>query len=78
VKFAGYIEREVSMARKLARLDERRIPSDLDFRKVDSLTAEVVEKLSRVRPTTLGQASRIPGITPAALANLLIHLGKKR
>ncbi len=78
IKFAGYIEREVNIARKLTQLDERRIPPDLDYRKVDSLTAEVVEKLSHVRPATLGQASRIPGITPAALANLLIFLGKKR
>jgi len=78
IKFAGYIEREVGIARKLTQLDNRRIPPDLDYRKVDSLTAEVVEKLSHVRPVTLGQASRIPGITPAALANLMIHLGKKR
>jgi len=53
-----------------------RIPVDMDFSKIPSLSLEVREKLSRFKPTSIGQASRIPGITPAALSTLMIYLKK--
>lgn len=77
ISFTGYIQREQSMAEKMQRMEQRRIPIDMDYRALDSLTTEVIEKLERVRPTTLGQAARIPGITPAAIANLLVHLTRE-
>jgi len=77
VKFAGYIRRERNTALKLRRMEERCLPADLDYASLDGLTTEVVEKLTQVRPVTLGQAARIPGVTPAAIANLLVHLSPR-
>jgi tRNA uridine 5-carboxymethylaminomethyl modification enzyme len=78
VTFGGYISREHNTALKLRKMDERNLPADLDYDGLDGLTNEVTEKLKRIRPATLGQASRIPGVTPAALANILMHLEGKR
>ena len=75
VKYAGYVARqEVEIARH-HRLAERRIPEAFDFSRITHLRAEAREKLSRVRPVSLAQASRIAGITPADVALLMIHLG---
>ena len=76
VKYSGYIEREKAAADKLQRLEEIRIPSDFDFMKVTSITIEARQKLSRIRPTTIGQASRIPGVSPADINVLLIYFGR--
>ncbi len=77
VKYAGYIARqEVEIARQ-QRLAEKRIPDAFDFSRIVHLRAEAREKLSRVRPGSLAQASRISGITPADVALLMIHLGGK-
>jgi tRNA uridine 5-carboxymethylaminomethyl modification enzyme len=77
VKYSGYVERqEVEIARQ-QRLGDKRIPSDFDFSRIDQLRAEAREKLVRVRPLNLAQASRISGITPADMALLLIHLSGK-
>ncbi|HEX4146113.1 MAG TPA: tRNA uridine-5-carboxymethylaminomethyl(34) synthesis enzyme MnmG [Pirellulales bacterium] len=77
VKYSGYVERQdVEIARQ-QRLGEKRIPSDFDFARIDQLRAEAREKLVRIRPRNLAQASRISGITPADMALLLIHLGGK-
>ncbi len=73
-KFAGYIQREEHTVERLHAMENKPLPPDFPFRNVEGLTTEVVEKLERIRPATLGQASRIPGVTPAALANLLIVL----
>ena len=79
VAFSGYITREHNTAVKLRKMEQRHLPDDLDYEGLQGLTTEVSEKLQRVRPATLGQASRIPGITPAALANILMYLeGKGR
>ena len=77
-RFDGYIEREARTARKMKRMEDRRLPQDLDYSTLKSLTLEVVEKLQSVRPATLGQAARIPGITPAAVAAILVHVTEKR
>jgi tRNA uridine 5-carboxymethylaminomethyl modification enzyme len=74
IKYAGYIARqEVEIARH-RRLAHKRIPADLDYAGVRQLRTEAREKLSRIRPTSLDQASRISGITPADLALLMTHL----
>jgi len=76
VKYAGYIQRQEEQVGKLSRLEGVRLLANVDFRAIPGLTAEVREKLERVRPLSLGQASRISGITPAAISILLIYLKK--
>ncbi len=75
VKYAGYIAREEAEITRRQRLSERRIPTAFDFAAIRHLRAEAREKLSRVRPENLAQASRISGITPADMALLAVHLG---
>jgi tRNA uridine 5-carboxymethylaminomethyl modification enzyme len=75
VKYAGYVARQEAEIARHRRLAERRIPESFDFARVTHLRAEAREKLSRVRPVSLAQASRITGITPADVALLMIHLG---
>jgi tRNA uridine 5-carboxymethylaminomethyl modification enzyme len=78
VKYAGYIERQTSQVRKFQRQEGMRIPPDFDFSEIKSLRREARDKLSRVRPLNLGQAARIPGIAPADIAVLAVHLEKRR
>jgi tRNA uridine 5-carboxymethylaminomethyl modification enzyme len=72
--YAGYLGTQTLATRRLKQHDKLAIPSELSFRTVGSLSAEMVERLERVRPQNFGQARQIPGITPAALSNLLVHL----
>ena len=76
IKYKGYIEREKFIAEKLRRLENITIPDDFDFHSMNSLTIEARQKLSRIRPTTIGQASRIPGVSPADVNVLLIKFGR--
>ncbi len=76
-KYAGYIDRQQTDINRARRYDHLRLPETLDFTQVSGLSNEVSEKLKQQRPETLGQASRIPGITPAAISLLLVHLKKK-
>ena len=76
IKYKGYIEREKFIAEKLHRLENIRIPEDFDFHSMNSLTIEARQKLSRIRPTTIGQASRIPGVSPADVNVLLVKFGR--
>jgi tRNA uridine 5-carboxymethylaminomethyl modification enzyme len=76
-KYAGYIVRQQSEIDRALRYDHLRLPETLDYTGVPGLSNEVSEKLRKQRPETLGQASRIPGITPAAISLLLIYLKKK-
>jgi len=73
-KYAGYIQRQQEEVERFRRTEAVAIPAEFDFQAVHGLSAEVVEKLSRIRPLTLGQASRIPGVTPAAIAILSVLL----
>ena len=75
-KYHGYIERQREEIERQQRNEHKRLPADLDYREVKGLSAEVREKLMAVRPETLGQAARIPGVTPAAVSLLLVHLKK--
>jgi tRNA uridine 5-carboxymethylaminomethyl modification enzyme len=79
-KYEGYLQQQEKMMERMKRAESRRIPDWFDYRKVSGLSREVVEKLTRVRPITLGQASRIPGITPAAvsLVNCYIEIFQRR
>ena len=76
IKYSGYIERERSVAEKLHRLEGIAIPADFDYMSMQSLTIEARQKLQRIRPTTIGQASRIPGVSPADINVLLIRFGR--
>ena len=76
IKYRGYIEREKMIAEKLRRLENISIPADFDFNAMQSLTIEARQKLSRIRPSTIGQASRIPGVSPADVNVLLIKFGR--
>lgn len=76
IKYKGYIEREKFIADKLHRLENIRIPDDFDFFSMNSLTIEARQKLNRIRPKTIGQASRIPGVSPADVNVLLIKFGR--
>ena len=74
IKYEGYISRQERQVDKLRHIEDIRLPQDLDYRAVYGLTREAWEKLGRVRPASLGQASRISGITPAALMAIQVHL----
>lgn len=76
-KYAGYIDRQRTEIDKALRYDHLRLPDSIDYKGVPGLSNEVSEKLKNQRPETLGQASRIPGITPAAISLLLVYLKKK-
>ncbi|MGH8102911.1 MAG: tRNA uridine-5-carboxymethylaminomethyl(34) synthesis enzyme MnmG [bacterium] len=77
IKYAGYIEKECGMAEKMKRMEAKELPADLDYAAVPSLTYEGREKLTKVRPASLGQAARIPGLRPSDISTLLIYLHKK-
>ncbi len=76
IKYRGYIEREKLIAEKLHRLEDIVIPGKFDFNSLESLTMEARQKLSRIRPATIGQASRIPGVSPADINVLLVYFGR--
>ncbi len=80
IKYAGYLDQQKKAIEKLKKAEERRIPDWFDYTQVSGLSREMQEKLMRVRPATLGQASRIPGVTPAALSlvNVYIEIQAKR
>jgi len=76
IKYQGYIDREKDQACKLERLDYVNIPKDIDYSKLGSLSSEACEKLLEMRPETIGQASRISGISPSDISVLLVYLGR--
>ena len=77
-KYAGYIERQQNEVAKLKENRAHRLPVPCDYRAIHGLSAEVAEKLDKIQPENLDQAARIPGVTPAALSILLIHLKKQK
>ena len=76
VKYSGYIEKERNNAEKLTRLEEMKIPDNFDYHKIKSMSIEAKQKLSKIRPITISQASRISGVSPADISVLLIHMGR--
>ena len=76
IKYKGYIEREKLLAEKLRRLENIVIPEGFDFMQMNALTIEARQKLTKIRPQTIGQASRIPGVSPADINVMLIKFGR--
>lgn len=76
IKYAGYIKREQNEAAKLQRLDQIRIPDDFNYEEVQSLSTEARQKLSRIRPKSIGEAQRIPGVSPNDISVLLVLMGR--
>ncbi|HIP31978.1 MAG TPA: tRNA uridine-5-carboxymethylaminomethyl(34) synthesis enzyme MnmG [Crocinitomicaceae bacterium] len=76
LKYDGYINREEDVAKKMNRLENVKIPADMEYGKLASLSAEAKEKLSKLQPVTIGQASRVSGISPSDISVLLVFLGR--
>ena len=76
IKYKGYIERQISQVERMKKHENELIPDDIDYYKIISISTEAKEKLSKVRPHSIGQASRIPGMTPSDISVLLIYLKK--
>ena len=76
IKYSGYIEREKAVAEKLHRLENIAIPANFDYSQMQSLTIEARQKLEKIRPATIAQASRIPGVSPADINVLLMRFGR--
>ena len=76
VKYSGYIEKEKNHADKLQRLEDVRIPDNYDFDKIKAISIEARQKLTKIRPATIAQASRISGVSPSDVSVLLIHMGR--
>ena len=77
-KYAGYIDKQAQEVSRAQHFEQMPLPDDLDYEQVKALSFEVRQTLARHRPQTLGQASRISGVTPAAISLLLVHLKKRR
>ena len=76
IKYKGYIERERLAADKLQRLNNIHLPKDFDYNSVQSLSTEARQKLTRIKPGTIGEASRIPGVSPNDISVLLVLMGR--
>jgi tRNA uridine 5-carboxymethylaminomethyl modification enzyme len=76
LKYEGYIEREKEQANKLARLEDLVIPDSVNYDQMKSVSIEAKEKLKKIKPRTIGQASRVSGVSPSDISVLLIHLGR--
>ncbi|MDD3904999.1 MAG: tRNA uridine-5-carboxymethylaminomethyl(34) synthesis enzyme MnmG [Candidatus Omnitrophica bacterium] len=77
VKYAGYIRRQGAEISRLKKIERIKIPAGIDYKKINGLSAEIKEKLEKIRPINLAQASRISGVTPAAISILMVYLRKK-
>jgi tRNA uridine 5-carboxymethylaminomethyl modification enzyme len=74
IKYAGYLDQQTKSIERLKRSEQRAIPEWFDYSKVSGLSREMKEKMTHVRPQTLGQASRIPGVTPAAVSLINVYI----
>ena len=77
-KYAGYIRKEHASVARAQRLEDHPLPETIDYAELRGLRAEARQQLERVRPLTVGQASRIPGVTPADISVLFVHLERRR
>ena len=75
IKYAGYIKRQISEVERHARLEAKKLPADIDYKAIKGLRIEAAQKLDKIRPASVGQASRISGVNPADITVLLIYLG---
>ena len=76
IKYSGYIEKEKANADKLNRLESVKIPKEFDYKKLKSISAEALEKLRKIKPETISQASRISGVSPNDISVLLVYMGR--
>jgi tRNA uridine 5-carboxymethylaminomethyl modification enzyme len=77
IKYAGYIRRQEEQVEQMKNLEDMKLSPDMDYNNIPGISAEAKEKLGRVKPLSVGQASRISGITPAAISILMIHRKKR-
>ncbi|MBI4824141.1 MAG: tRNA uridine-5-carboxymethylaminomethyl(34) synthesis enzyme MnmG [Nitrospirae bacterium] len=78
IKYEGYIKRQIEDVEKLKKAEARKIPPDIDYRAINGLSKEIQEKLDNVRPENLGQAGRIPGVTPSSLTMIMLYMEKAK
>jgi tRNA uridine 5-carboxymethylaminomethyl modification enzyme len=78
VKYEGYIKRQEEVIQQFKKLEHRRVPEDFNYQDIKGFSNEVAEKLQKVRPSSIGQASRISGVTPAAISLLLVALERHK
>ena len=78
IKYSGYVQREIGMVNRMRQYEEKKIPSNLEFRQIRALSKEAQEKLDKVKPLSLGQASRISGVTPCDISVLAVYIEKLR
>jgi tRNA uridine 5-carboxymethylaminomethyl modification enzyme len=78
LKYEGYIQRQLQQVERFSKLEQKQIPADIDYDAITGLGSEVKQKLNQVRPVSLGQASRISGVTPAAISLLMVALEKRK
>ena len=76
IKYSGYIEKEKESVEKFNRLESIKIPADFNFEKIKSISSEGREKLKKIQPGTIGQASRISGVSPSDISVLLVYMGR--
>ena len=76
IKYGGYLNKQKESAKKLTRLEDIKIPDDFNFKKLHSISTEGREKLNSIKPQTIGQASRISGVSPSDINVLLIYMGR--
>jgi tRNA uridine 5-carboxymethylaminomethyl modification enzyme len=78
IKYEGYIQKEIAQVERVRRLEAKRIPNEVEYAALRGLSTEAKEKLAAIRPETIGQASRIAGVSPADIAMLMVHLEQRR
>jgi tRNA uridine 5-carboxymethylaminomethyl modification enzyme len=77
IKYAGYVKRQINEVKKYEKIESKRIPNDISYNEIKGLRLEAAQKLEKLKPLTIGQASRISGVNPADISVLLIYLGIK-
>ncbi|MBQ9737851.1 MAG: tRNA uridine-5-carboxymethylaminomethyl(34) synthesis enzyme MnmG, partial [Clostridia bacterium] len=77
IKYEGYINRQIAQAAKFKKLENKKIPQDIDYSKIGGLRLEARQKLEKLQPLSIGQASRISGVSPADIAVLVVYLKQK-
>ncbi|MDP3045253.1 MAG: tRNA uridine-5-carboxymethylaminomethyl(34) synthesis enzyme MnmG, partial [Bacillota bacterium] len=78
IKYEGYIKKQAAQVERMAKLEAKKLPDDIDYRQVRGLSNEAAQKLEALRPHSVGQASRISGVSPADIAVLLVYLEQQR
>jgi tRNA uridine 5-carboxymethylaminomethyl modification enzyme len=78
IKYQGYIVKQLQQIERFKKLENRKLPEDMDYDEIDGLRIEAKQKLNRLKPVSLGQATRISGVSPADINVLLIHLEKQK